>query len=226
MPAPAEPGGLSPPTGEPQRPEGLPDHFWDPSTGIRTNELVAAFNELSAEQTKLGEVFKDFPKDPKQAGEFYKLPEAMLPEGMTLPEGVAFEPNTELLGAALPILHKHRIAPAAFHELTQAFNAYELQKYNAATAEFAADAKKLGANGDTRRKAVADGIAAIVGPERAAFIDTRAITSQAVEFFEAVLAKVSGQSSVIPLQPRRDADPAPPPQSVEQRWYGATQKAS
>lgn len=230
--APAVPAGQgdpsqqnpSPPAPAPQRPEGLPDNFWDDATGIRTEQLVASYNELATEHAKLAETFKDFPDDAAKAGEFYKLPEQMLPEGIEVPANLQLEPDTALLERALPVLHKHRIAPDAFHDLARAFNAHELERYQSAAKEFGEDAKKLGANAETRRKAVADGIAAIVGPERAKFIDASAISSQAVEFFEAVVSKFTTQSNVVPLDSRRDDAPPKPAPTIEQRWYGGPEQ--
>ncbi len=206
--------------GGPSRPEGLPDSFWDATVGVRTDALIQSYNELAGEQARLAEAFKDFPEDVAKAGEFYKLPEQMLPEGMKLPEGVTFTPNMELLELALPVLHQHRIDPAAFQDLARAFSGYELQRYQTAVKEFAEDGKKLGGNAAARRKAVADGLAGMVGPELAGFVDTKAITSGAVEFFEAILAKFTNQSTALPGDQRRDTDPPPAPKSIEQRWYG------
>lgn len=217
-PASAAPGDQSqpnPPAATPARPEGLPERYWDPTTGYRQDDVVASLSAFEAEQAKRAETFKDFPDKPEDAAKFYKLPETMLPEGVKLPDGVKFEPNTDLLTRALPVLHKHKADPALFTELTQAFNAYELDRFTKAQTDFAEDGKKLGANGETRRKDLADRIAARVGPERAKFMDARIISADAVEFFEALLK----DGNTAPPLPGRNDPPPPAPQPLEKRWY-------
>lgn len=190
------------------KPDGLPDKYWDATAGLRTKEVGETLSAFEAEQARIAETFKDFPDKPEEAGKFYQLPENLLPEGVTLPEGIEFKPNEQLLAGALPILHKHKAAPELFHDLTRAFNAYELAQYQNAQTEFAEDNKKLGANGSQRRQALATGLKGMVG-DKADFIDTSAITSKAVEFFEAVMEKFTNQSNVVPLHQKRDEDPAP-----------------
>jgi hypothetical protein len=221
--APGDPS-IQPPT-PPARPEGLPDRYWDEATGVRLNEAAQALSALEAHNAAQTEAFKDFPEKVEEAGKFYALPEAMLPEGMNLPEGVKFEPNTELLERALPVLHKHKVPREAFHDLARAFNAHEVEKFTADRKSFDEDSKKLGANGATRRQDIANRLSAIVGPEKAKFIDASVITSGAVEFFEDLLSKVSNPS-VVPFSQNRDNQPLPLPQKLEDRFYGDKQKAS
>lgn len=221
-----DPSNQTPPSppSTPQRPDGLPDSFWDEKAGPKINELVGAYNELAAERTKFTEAFKDFPEKVEDAGKFYKLPEEMLPEGVKLPDGIKFEPNTDLLNRALPILHQHKIPPAAFQDLTRAFNAYELERFQNDMKSLAEDAKKLGEKGPARRQELANRLTAIVGPERAKFIDTSALSSGAVEFFEELFSKITNQNNVVPLNQNRDSTPPPPPERVEDRWYGGQQQ--
>jgi hypothetical protein len=191
------------------RPEGLPDQFWDKDAGLRTPDLIKSWNELSAFQAQHAKTFENFPEKPEDAGKFYTLPEQLLPEGMTLPEGLTFEPDQQLLEAALPIAHKHKLAPEAFQDLVRGYNAMELARHTEAQKQFTEDGKKLGANAERRRQAVSEGLKAIVGPEKAQFVDANAITSGAVEFFEAILSKFTNQDNVIPLHQRRDETPNP-----------------
>lgn len=210
-PAPNQPASPSP-SAEPAapspeakvKPDGLPDKYWDKEAGLRVSEVVQTLSALDADNAKQAETFKDFPKDAKDAGKFYTLPEQMLPEGMELPKGLVFEPDKQLLETVLPVAHKHKLAPEAFHDLVRTYNAIELARFQDAQAQFAEDGKKLGANAAARRKAVADGLAALIGPEKAKFVDAGAITSGAVEFFEAILARATTQGNVIPLNQKRD----------------------
>ncbi len=202
----AAPGGPSPQIGT--KPDGLPDAFWDPQTGFKQNEFIQSYAELAEFKAQHAKTFENFPEKPEDAGKFYTLPEQMLPEGVTLPEGVQFQPDEELLAAALPVAHKHKLTPEAFHDLVRGYNAFELARYQAAQKDFAEDGKKLGARAAERRKAVADGLKGLVG-DKAGFIDTGAISSQAVEFFEAVLDRVTRQSNVVPLNTKRDNEPPP-----------------
>lgn len=215
----------APPVAAPVKPEGLPDRYFDAATGVRLTEVAATLAEVEAERTKAAEAFKDFPEKAEDAGKFYKLPEEMLPEGVKLPDGVKFEPNTALLEAALPILHKHKISPDAFQELTRAFNAYELANYQKGMDEVVADNKKLGTNAAARRKDVGDRLTAL-DPEAAKFFDANAMTAGAIEMFERLLQKVTTQGNVFPLNGNRDTTPPTPPQKLEDRWYpgGAPQQ--
>jgi hypothetical protein len=190
--------------------------------------LVQSYNELAAEQARQAEIFKDFPQNPADAGKFYVLPENMLPEGVALPEGTAFKANEELLNQALPVLHKHRVAPEAFQDLARAFNAHEVERYRTAMNDFAEDGKKLGPNGAARRKAVDDGLKALAG-DKASFIDATAISAQAVEFFEGLIARFTSQGGVTPNGGGRADDPPPQPVNPWGSWSpGETsqQKAS
>lgn len=225
-PAPAAPGGPSPtpPTPQAVKPEGLPDRYWDDTTGLRTKEIADTLSTLEADKAKQADTFKDFPDKPEDAGKFYTMPEQLLPEGMSLPEGTEFKPNQSLLDRALPVFHQYKVPREAFQELARQFNAHEVEQYTAVTKDFTEDNKKLGANADTRRQAVADGLSAIVGPEAAKFIDTGALTSGAVEFFEAIVSKFSAQNTAHPQRNGVDRPPPPPPQTIEQRWYPGNQQ--
>jgi hypothetical protein len=231
---PAAPGGPELNPAAPVKPEGLPDRYFDPTTGVRLNEVAATLADVEAKNAANAEAFKDFPTDAAKAGEFYKLPEAMLPEGVKLPDGVTFEPNKALLERALPVLHAHKIPPAAFHDLTRAFNAYQVEAMQADMKSVADDNAKLGANGPARRKAVFDSLTSAVGPEMAKFADPNApstISSGAIELFEAIVAKMSNQSTVVPFNQNRDTSPAPNTDKplidrLADSMYPQTQKAS
>lgn len=216
----------TPPATPPARPEGLPDSFWDEKVGVRVDELVTNYNSLAEAEARRAEALKDFPEDVSKAGEFYKLPENMLPEGVVVPEGAEFTPNTDLLERALPVLHQHKISPEAFHDLARAFNAYEVERFQKTTADIEADNKKLGANGPTRRKDIGDRLSALVGPDAAKFIDPNAISADAVTFFETLLSKTTSQSSVVPLNGKGDDLAPQQPATIESRWYPPTQRAS
>jgi hypothetical protein len=128
---------------------------------------------------------------------------------VTVPEGQKIEPNTALLEAALPIIHKHKIAPEAFHDLARAVTGYELQKFQAATAEFTEDRKKLGTNAATRSTDVNNRMKAAIGDKW--MMDASAMTAAGVEMFEAIAARLSSQNNVVPLNQNRDAGPTPEP---------------
>jgi hypothetical protein len=233
--APPNPSGSDPaahvdPSIQPQsaKPEGLPDQFWDPKAGFKQKEFIESYNGLATEYAARAKTFENFPADPKDAGKFYTLPEQLLPEGMELPKGLTFEPDQDLLAAALPIAHKHKLAPEAFQDLVRSYNAIELKRFQDAQNHFAEDAKKLGEKAPARRKAIADGLKALVGEEKAKFVDAEAITSGAVEFFEEILKKFSGQSNVVPLTPKRETvDPAAEqPKSLAERMWPNQGKAS
>jgi hypothetical protein len=215
------------------KPEGLPDRYWDATTGLRSVEVASALSALEAENAKQTDAFKDFPEKPDDAGKFYQMPEQMLPEGVSLPEGTKFEPNQALLDKALPVLHKHKVSRDAFQDLVRQFNAYEVEQHEQlvngeelppsiqAALEvrvqraFAEDNKKLGANGEQRRTALGAALSPIYGAEHVGpgkTIDPARLSSREVECFEAGIAKHSGQNNVFPLKPAgNDPPPAPDP---------------
>lgn len=67
----------------PVRPEGLPDEFWDATTGLKAGDLVSKFREVS---TKLAEVEAAAGEIPKEAaGYAIAAPEdVQVPEGFTI----------------------------------------------------------------------------------------------------------------------------------------------
>lgn len=213
------------PSPTPARPEGLPDHYWDEKTGPRLNELVTDFNKLATEHSKQAEVFKDFPAKVEDAGAFYTLPEKLLPDDLKLPADVKIEPDKALLDAALPLLHKYRADPGMFQDLARAVTTSRAKAMLGALEDARKDNEKLGASATARRQDLANRIAAAVGPERAKFINTAIITSDAVMFFEDLFSKLQG--NVVPIRQGQPEPPPAPPQTVEDRWYKpAPQKAS
>lgn len=215
---PAALAGQSQPQNPPARPDGLPDTFWDPKAGLKTKEFVESYNALAGDASKRAETFKAFPEKVEDAGKFYVLPENLLPDGTKMPEGVELKPDTTMLAQALPVLHKHRADPALFADLARAVTGARVEAFQKAAKEFVDDNAKLGAQAATRRKDIADRLTALVG-DKAKFINTDAITSTAVEFFEALLSKVSSQSNVVPLNRGGGNEPPPAPKSIAERWY-------
>lgn len=220
--APADPSP-TPPVAPPAKPEGLPDRYFDPATGVRLSEVASTLAELEAQNARQAEAFKDFPEKPEDAGKFYALPESLLPEGTQVPEGVKIEANADLLNKALPVLHKHKIGRDAFQELAQAFTAYELERFKADQEFFAAENKKLGDNAVAIRNDTAQRMKARAG-DKASLIDVDHFVQHApagvIQFMQAVLA----ESNVVPLTQNRDNAPTPPPQKIEDRWYGGQQQ--
>ena len=91
------------------------------------------------------EPLADFPADVARASEFYVLPDAaaMLPEGVTLPEGTTLTPNKQILDAVLPVLHKHRISRESFQDIARIFNAHEVRDFNNGRASSPKQTKNL-----------------------------------------------------------------------------------
>lgn len=218
-PAPAAPAALS-------RPEGLPDKYWDPATGLRAREVAQTLSELDTANTKRAETFKEFPADVKKAGEFYKLPENLLPDGVTLPQGQTQMPIDQgLIDAVLPVVHQHQADPALFQDAARAITGYNVAKFNAAAREFAEDRKKLGANAAARSDDINARMKAAIGDKWT--LDANAMTSAGVEMFEAIAKSLTTQLNVVPPGNGRTQDPpAPAPKSHAEHLFGNTMKAS
>lgn len=171
----------------PQRPEGLPDAFWDDATGIKP-EAYARLAELEAAQAARAE---GVPATPAE----YKLDPT---EPVLGPDGqaVAADPEDPILTAALPVLHKHGVPQAAISEIlaevlkSQVADAAALQADQ--TAYVAAEQTKLGAEHKARTAAIHSAVTAAVGAEAAEAIRLQMRSADAVIALETLVAKLQG----------------------------------
>ncbi|HZH50266.1 MAG TPA: hypothetical protein VEZ16_00140 [Microvirga sp.] len=181
-------GGAS----KPERPDWLPEQFWDPEAGApKGADFKAYVDELAA--FKAGEVSRRAAAPEKPDG--YQL---QLPKDLELPEGVAFEfdENDPMVGLGRQIAHSLGLDQAGFENLmlkpfiqAQVANMQATAEREAAAIE--AQDKALGPKAADRRAAVENWIAAKLGPEYLDIFKHMLPVAKAVEGFERIIRNSS-----------------------------------
>lgn len=195
-----------------QRPEGLPDKFWNAEKGVLVDDIV---KDVTTRHTAEAERAKTVPAG---AGH-YKID---LPADFKIPDGLAFkfDEKDPMVAFGREFAVAHKLTQDEFSSLIGKYAAVQLQASQAAQARtseedkaIAADLDKLGPTKEVRIKAVEDFIAAHGGETGAkiAKVIARDIgSSELIETFERVIASVTrGGASV--SQAGREGAPEPKP---------------
>lgn len=184
----------------PQRPEGLPDAFWDEATGIKP-EAYARLAELETLAAERAAAL------PATAAEYKLAPtEPVLgPDG----QAVVADPEDPIIKAALPVLHKHGVPQGAISEILAEVlksQVAEATQVNAdMTAHVAAEQTKLGAEHKARTAALHSQVIAAIGAEPAEAIRLQMRSADAVIALETLVSKLQGPSlSAVPSAPAAD----------------------
>lgn len=219
-PSPASPepnGGLTPSIGT--KPDGLPEQFWDPTAGLKTADMVAEFQRLSEFEQQQTAALGEFPAKADDAGKYYTLPENLVPEGVTLPDGVevTIDENNPLIAPIRDLMFKNKIPAPVFHDLVRAYVGQQIAESNAMRAALGEEKKKLGARGPDRVAAVDTFLKSTIGPELAGVLTAQAYSAKFVEALETLQAKMSAQGNVIPLHQKRDDTPPETPKPLHER---------
>lgn len=155
---PPEPGAdPAPAPAAMERPEGLPDDFWDVEKAqVKFGDLTQRLNDLTAREAEFDSHRAKAPEKP----DGYKVE---LPKEFEVPEGMDFKPDAEnpLTKPVMDWAHKHGLSQAAFSELV-AIQARTQIEGMQADKEFydKEDAEKLGEQAAQRRKAAAQWVGA------------------------------------------------------------------
>lgn len=181
----------------PQRPENLPDAFWDDATGIKPE----AYARLAELETAAAERAAALPATPAD----YKLDPAepvLGPDGQT----VAADPEDPILKAALPALHKHGVPQAAISEILRDVLKAQVDDAAALNAEAAAhvtaEQTKLGAEHKARTAAIHNQVVAAIGAESAEALRLQMRSAEAVIALETLVSKLQGPAlSAAPSAP-------------------------
>lgn len=192
-----------------QRPDNLPDAFWDDATGIKP-EAYARLAELETKEAEraaaLPPTAADYKLDP--------LEPVLGPDG----QPVAADPEDPIIKAALPALHKHGVPQAAISEILRDVLKAQVDDAAALNAEntrFVADQQALlGAEHKARTAAIHNQVIAAIGAEAAEALRLQMRSAPAVIALEALVSKLQG--------PALGAKPATPsaPASLAERLYG------
>lgn len=220
-PAGTPPAGGAPPGPAPQtRPEFIPETYWDPQAGLKS-EFGTHYTELAnfhkSETEKAAALKARKPEDIKL--------ELKLPDTVKVPDGVKVQIDEK--DPRIPILRDLALQNGWSQETVNAIVALDAQSkilsHNSEVERIAAEDKKLGDNGKARKDAVqswAKGMLDKKEIDQGEYEEIRltAATAAGVTLLEKIIAKASGQVPGTGGNP--PAPPKPQDQPIEQRWYG------
>jgi len=172
----------------PQRPDNLPDDFWNEETGVDVEGLLGQRNELAAFKAERDSHAAQVPEN----ADGYEL---KLPDSFEQPDPdnpVEINADDPRLPVAREFAHENDLSQAQFEqllELDHKFQAAEAEKLNERLAE---EKKALGSKADARIDAVETWLAATVGTEHAGALLGTLFTQKQVEAFEKIMAVAKG----------------------------------
>jgi hypothetical protein len=192
-----------------QRPEGLPDQYWDSDAGsVRMTELMADYGEAARLKADHDARIAALPAKPED----YKM-EGALPEGFMVPHG--FEPKVDPKDSRIPALrefaHKHKLSQEAVSKLIGLDLQAQVAQHLEADAAIAAEMQKLGENAKARIKAVESALATHLDEAEFEAMRPYVNTAAAVSALEKILAK-------LPKLPKNGGLP-PPPERPADKFY-------
>lgn len=183
----------------PQRPDGLPDTFWDEANGVKP-EAYSRLAELEAAdaQRRAGV--------PESADKY----ELKISDEIVGLDGkpVQFDATDPLAQAVLPVLHELGIPQEGVSKLLGAFAAQEIAAAKEQQAFVVSEQAKLGAEHAKRTAALHGSIVAAVGADQAEVIRQHATSAAAVIALENLMSKVTGApiGAAPPAQPGSDLE--------------------
>lgn len=164
--------------GTPQRPDGIPDAFWDEKEGVKFGELGAHLATLESVKAEIDGKAAAVPESPDKY-------EAKLPDDFELPEGVEFkvDPDDPLLGVARNAAHQLGVDQAGFEKMVGAYAEMKLGETKEIEAAIGRQMEALGPKATERVEAAKNFITAAAGPD-------------AVEIFDGILQLKGGVEAV------------------------------
>jgi hypothetical protein len=169
---------------KPERPDYIPENFWDAEKGFKSDDLNALVAFKAEHDANLAQV-------PESADKYeVKLPKDFkLPDGFKLPEGqeTVIDANDPRVEAARAYAHANQFSQSQFEGLialgAQADIA-EMTKLSAAVEE---QRTQLGSKSQERINAVTSWLGAKLGGELANALAPMMFTAKSVEAFEAIM---------------------------------------
>lgn len=200
------------------RPEYLPELAWDPTANApRADVIKSAFDIHAAHEARV----KARPENPD--GYKLELPADFKPE-----IAIKIDEKDPRIADVRAFAHEHNLDQTQFSRLLQ-IEATRVQNEEKAYTEFkAAEQKKLGATAEARVTAVRTWLTGILDGKEAlsSQVIDRMVYASDIELLEKLQLAFIGQGGSSFNNNGRDNDPKPPATTIEQRWYGAPQKAS
>lgn len=184
--SPSGPADGGTPAAAPARPEGIPDDLWDNATGLKTADVV---ERLKERDTLRGEADARRQGVPEKADGY----ELKLPADITLPEGMALNPNDPRLAPLRDLAHKAGLNQDQFSAFVALDVAQKQADAKAMNDHVAAQAKALGANAAGRVDAVTTWLTSVFDPATARDMASMTVTSRIVEGFERLQTALSAQ---------------------------------
>lgn len=173
----------------PQRPDGLPDAFWDADKNeIKTADIISGYNELSQFKTENEKRFAARP----EAADKYAFPDASV---LGLPEGATFEfdEKSPLFSAAREAAFNAGMSQDEFTEkLIKPYVQEQLSAVTKAEEQYQTELKALGEKAQDRIEAVGKFLEANLPKEMAEALGGSLVTAKGVEAVEALIAKANG----------------------------------
>lgn len=190
----------------PQRPDWVPDQFWDDKAGVKGKDLRTQFDQLSqfhaAEQVRRNSL----PASP----DAYKLE---LGKDFVMPEGMGewkFDEADPLLPQARQVMHDIDTGKIsgqeAFSKLLGLYAAAQVGDAQKIKTARDGEVAKLGANGPARVDAVINWARATVGDADAKALSSMLVTAGHVTAFENLIKKFAGASNGFSPQHREQSN--------------------
>jgi hypothetical protein len=168
----------------PQRPDALPETYWDADTNAIKPEAFSRLAELEAADVARREGL------PETADKY----ELKLGEDIVGLDGkpVQFDPTDPLAQAVLPVLHECGVPQAGVEKLLAAFTKLEVEAAKAEQAHVVAEQAKLGSEHVKRTGAIHSSLVAAVGADAANALRQSTRSADAVIALEALVSKLTG----------------------------------
>jgi len=161
------------------RPEGIPDEFWDATSGLKVGDLVSAYRDLkgAADAAKA-----DLPEKP----DGYEL---KLSDDVKVPDGfkVDIDPKDPFFADVTKELHALGVGKAGVQKLVDAYARAQIAEQTQATEVYSAEKAKLGENAEARLKAVDEWLTANLPKEQAAALIAAKVSAAHVLAFEKII---------------------------------------
>lgn len=175
----------TPPASAPQRPDAVPEQFWNDETGLMVDEFA---NHAADLQNQVNIYNDAISQVPEEASGY----EVGLPEGFEVPEGFQFSTEGDnRIDALKEWAHKNKLPPSALNDLMAVYVQDQIEGHAYMQEQQAA----LGANHASRTANLSVALSSRLAPEEAAALSAGVVSAAAVRGLEKLVA---GQATATP----------------------------
>lgn len=196
-------------TQKPERPDYIPENFWDAEKGFKSDDFNALLAFKAEHDANLAQVPET--KD----GYRVSLPaDFKLPDGIKLPEGqeISIDESDPRIAFARDFAHSRNMSQTDFEQMLALGVQMDVAQHQSIQQELAKQAEQLGPKGKERVSAVTTWLGAKIGGELAGALAPMLFTAKQVEAFEAVMRLNRGQ---VPGNPGSGRDAAGDSQKIQ-----------